>query len=96
MPVIKFTLGGVPIDLVFCQLSCPRVGPELDLGSLKAVELAAHDPKGVMAINGYRVTAQILQLVPHERNFQITLRAVKYWAKVPHYTPLAPPPKAST
>lgn len=38
--------------------------------------------QSVVSLNGYRVTAAILNLVPNPKTFRSVLRAIKHWAKV--------------
>ena len=48
---------------------------------LHSAAMSQLDPQCLRSLNGYRATAEILELVPDIPNFQIVLRAVKLWAK---------------
>ncbi|NWV22150.1 PAPOG polymerase, partial [Origma solitaria] len=79
VPVIKFELDGIEIDLVFAKLSLPTVSDDLDLRDDSC--LKSLDIRCIRSLNGSRVTDEILRLVPNLENFRLTLRAVKLWAK---------------
>ena len=77
VPVIKFTLDGMPVDLLLARLKLPAI-PRAGLtqGCLpRCIELA-----DVNSLNGARVAEAILARVPHAAHFRTTLRAVKLWA----------------
>ena len=79
VPVIKFVFSGIPIDLVFAQLSLPAVPDNLEL--LDNSLLRNLDERCVRSLNGSRVTDEMLRLVPDVEAFRISLRCIKYWAK---------------
>ena len=79
VPVIKFVFSGIPIDLVFAQLSLPSVPDKLEL--LDNSLLRNLDERCVRSLNGSRVTDEMLRLVPNVAAFRIALRCIKYWAK---------------
>ncbi|NXH09238.1 PAPOG polymerase, partial [Bucco capensis] len=79
VPVIKFEFDGIEIDLVFARLLRPTVSDKLDLKDNSC--LNSLDIKCIRSINGFRVTDGIVNLVPNKENFQLTLRAIKLWAK---------------
>ncbi|XP_062826280.1 poly(A) polymerase gamma [Anolis carolinensis] len=79
VPVIKFEFDGIEIDLVFARLALPTISDNLDLrddSSLKSLDIRC-----IRSLNGFRVTDEILHLVPNKENFRLTLRAIKLWAK---------------
>eukprot|EP00064_Thunnus_orientalis_P010285 superscaffoldBa00001382_g10311 len=79
VPVIKLSYDGIEIDLVFAQVALKRIPENLDLCNNKLVK--GRDKHCVRSLNGYRVTEEILSLVPNVFNFRLTLRAIKLWAK---------------
>jgi hypothetical protein len=81
-PVIKFSMDGIPIDMVFCALQLqqlPVLPAELDVLDHKL--LKGLDQQSMRSLNGVRVAEWICRLVPNIDSFTITLRIVKYWAK---------------
>ncbi|XP_062979865.1 poly(A) polymerase gamma [Elgaria multicarinata webbii] len=79
VPVIKFEFDGIEIDLVFARLALPSISDNLDLRDDS--RLRSLDIRCIRSLNGYRVTDEILHLVPNKENFRLTLRAIKLWAK---------------
>ncbi|XP_044232967.1 poly(A) polymerase type 3-like isoform X1 [Thunnus albacares] len=79
VPVIKLSYDGIEIDLVFAQVALKSIPENLDLCNNKLVK--GRDKHCVRSLNGYRVTEEILSLVPNVFNFRLTLRAIKLWAK---------------
>lgn len=79
VPVIKFALDGIPIDLVFARLMMPTIPENLDL--LDHNILRTLDEKCVVSLNGSRTTDEILRLVPNVDTFHMALRCIKLWAK---------------
>uniref|UniRef100_A0A3Q4BD94 polynucleotide adenylyltransferase n=1 Tax=Mola mola TaxID=94237 RepID=A0A3Q4BD94_MOLML len=79
VPVIKLKFDGIEIDLVFARLPQKSVPQKLDL--LKDEWLKDIDNQCARSFNGYRVTEQILRLVPNVYTFRMALRAIKLWAK---------------
>ncbi|XP_068682241.1 poly(A) polymerase type 3-like isoform X5 [Montipora foliosa] len=79
VPVIKMVFCGVGMNVVFARLSLPEIPDDLSL--LDENLLKTLDTKCVRSLNGFRVTDEILHLVPNTRNFRLTLRAIKLWAK---------------
>ncbi|XP_038665109.1 poly(A) polymerase gamma isoform X1 [Scyliorhinus canicula] len=79
VPVIKFELDNIEIDLVFARLALQTIPDNLDLrddSHLKNLNIRC-----IRSLNGCRVTDEILHLVPNKENFRLTLRAIKLWAK---------------
>ncbi|ETV91325.1 hypothetical protein, variant [Aphanomyces invadans] len=80
VPVIKFQVLGVAIDLLFVALDVASVPEDIDL--LDPKTLRDVDEPGVRSLNGCRVAEMILQLVPNLDQFRLTLVAVKHWARM--------------
>jgi poly(A) polymerase len=78
-PVLKFTIDGQAIDMVFASLHMPRLPDNLDILDLRL--LRGLDDASVRSINGPRVAEWILRLVPNVENFCSALRVIKYWAR---------------
>ncbi|KAL8234209.1 hypothetical protein R6Q59_020309 [Mikania micrantha] len=79
VPVLKFKLNGVSIDLLYARLSLWVIPDDLDVSQDSILQNA--DEKTVLSLNGCRVTDQILRLVPNIQNFRTTLRCMRFWAK---------------
>ena len=80
VPVIKFKLRGVSVDLLCCCMDVSSVPPSLNLTADAALLLAKADPKGLLALNGVRICDFLLQHTPHTARFRRLLRLVKLWA----------------
>ncbi|KAH0622878.1 hypothetical protein JD844_025698 [Phrynosoma platyrhinos] len=84
VPVIKFKFDGIEIDLVFARLALATFSDNLDLrddSSLRSLDIRCIRSLNGMYLKGFRVTDEILHLVPNKENFRLTLRAIKLWAK---------------
>ncbi|KAI3735811.1 hypothetical protein L6452_15328 [Arctium lappa] len=79
VPVMKFKLNGVSIDLLYAKLSLWVIPEDLDISQDSILQNA--DEQSVRSLNGCRVTDQILRLVPNIHNFRTTLRCMRFWAK---------------
>lgn len=79
VPIIKMKFLGISIDLICAKLDIPQVPLDLSLADKNL--LRNLDEKDLRALNGTRVTDEILQLVPKPVVFKLSLRAVKLWAK---------------
>ncbi|GBE62630.1 poly(A) polymerase [Babesia ovata] len=77
-PVIKLTYDGIDIDLLFASLPASTVREEIDV--LDDAILRNMNEPTARSINGCRVAALMLALVPNKENFRTTLRYVKLWA----------------
>ncbi|GFE52610.1 poly(A) polymerase [Babesia ovis] len=77
-PVIKLIYDGVDIDLLFASLPAQTVPEEIDV--LDDAILRNMNEATARSINGCRVAALILSLVPNKDHFRTTLRYVKLWA----------------
>eukprot|EP00304_Pavlova_gyrans_P000538 CAMPEP_0206040220 /NCGR_PEP_ID=MMETSP1466-20131121/5259_1 /ASSEMBLY_ACC=CAM_ASM_001126 /TAXON_ID=44452 /ORGANISM="Pavlova gyrans, Strain CCMP608" /LENGTH=610 /DNA_ID=CAMNT_0053414893 /DNA_START=20 /DNA_END=1849 /DNA_ORIENTATION=- len=78
VPIIKFELDGIPIDLLFARLAMSTIPEDLQI---EERHLKGIDEPTVRSLNGTRVASAILSLVPNVANFRTTLRCVKLWAK---------------
>ncbi|KAK9149359.1 hypothetical protein Scep_008116 [Stephania cephalantha] len=79
VPVMKFKMQGISIDLLYASVSLLVVPENMDI-SLESV-LCDVDEQTVRSLNGCRVADQILKLVPNIEHFRTTLRCLKFWAK---------------
>jgi len=77
-PVIKLTLKGYSIDLVFVSLATPNISKDLDI--LDNKNMKKLDEAGIRSLNGVRVTERILKLIPNHETFRVALRSIKFWA----------------
>ncbi|XP_047429930.1 poly(A) polymerase beta-like [Mugil cephalus] len=78
VPVIKLSYDGIEIDLVFAKIPQRSVPENLDLLDNNVVKNI--DERCIRSLNGFRVTEEILRLVPNVFTFRQTLRAIKLWA----------------
>ena len=86
VPVVKFTLAGVSIDFLCAQCgrswSTSTPAAAIDAAWLRSSScLAGMDIDSVRSLNGSRVAARIIALVPKLAPFRLALRAVRCWAK---------------
>ncbi|ESN96882.1 hypothetical protein HELRODRAFT_86051 [Helobdella robusta] len=79
VPVIKMTFDGIEIDMLFARLALTEIKDTQDL--MDDNILKNLDQKCVRSLNGFRNTVEILHLVSNIKNFKMTLRAIKLWAK---------------
>ena len=79
VPIVKFGLQGVPVDLLLARLRLPQIPPQLKADSLGLLASCIEE-KDVYSLNGARVADAILDRVPDCETFRTTLRAVKLWA----------------
>lgn len=79
VPVLKVKIAGISIDLIFAGLKVTEV--PLDFSLSDESLLLNLDDKDLRAVNGTRVTDEILCLVPNPKVFKLALRAVKLWAQ---------------
>nr|XP_043905710.1 poly(A) polymerase type 3-like [Solea senegalensis] len=79
VPVIKFIYDGIEVDMVIAMVVRKSIPGSLNLLDDKI--LKDMDKYSVRSLNGYRVTEEILLLVPNIQNFQLALIAIKLWAK---------------
>ena len=64
VPIIKIEFAGISIDLIFARLDIPRVSRDLTLDDKNLLKNI--DEKDLRALNGTRVTDEILTLVPKQ------------------------------
>ena len=79
VPIIKLEFGGISIDLLFARLDVSRVPLNLTLDDKNLLRNV--DEKDLRALNGTRVTDEILRLVPKQTVFKHALRCIKMWAQ---------------
>ncbi|KAI5181819.1 poly(A) polymerase [Nematocida sp. AWRm80] len=79
VPLIKFKIHSIPIDLLMARLDLPSI-PE-DINMLDNKLLKHMDEKCILSLNGNRVTDEILNQVPNIRTFHSALRFIKYWGQ---------------
>ncbi|XP_034427388.1 poly(A) polymerase type 3-like [Hippoglossus hippoglossus] len=79
VPVINLTFDGIEVDLVYAQM--PRRSLSDTLNLLDDMWMKDMDKASARSLNGYRVTEEILRLVPNVSNFRLALIAIKLWAK---------------
>lgn len=79
VPIIKIKISGISIDLICARLDIPQVPLDLTLDDKNL--LRNIDEKDLRALNGTRVTDEILKLVPQPTVFKHALRAIKLWAQ---------------
>merc|ERR1719285_256282 len=78
--ISELTKDGVDIDLLYAQLARDIIDPDrFDI--LENRHLRNLDKKSVLSMNGPRVAAQILNLVPNKEVYRQVLRLIKLWAK---------------
>lgn len=79
VPIIKMEFNEISIDLICARLDIPRIPRDLTLDDKNL--LRNLDDKDLRALNGTRVTDQILMLVPKATVFKHALRCIKMWAQ---------------
>ncbi|ODQ65990.1 Poly(A) polymerase [Nadsonia fulvescens var. elongata DSM 6958] len=79
VPIIKIKFSGISIDIICGRLNIPQVPLDLSLEDKNLLKNI--DEKDLRALNGTRVTDEILRLVPKPTVFKHALRAIKMWAQ---------------
>lgn len=79
VPIFMIKIAGISIDLICARLDIPQVPLDLTLDDKNL--LRNIDEKDLRALNGTRVTDEILKLVPQPTVFKHALRAIKMWAQ---------------
>ena len=84
-PVVKLTMNGISVDLLFAGLKDDTKLQHHARGSnynIDDSDLQGLDVEGVRSLNGARVAQILAQSVPNQESYRTTLRAVKEWANV--------------
>ncbi|XP_055006487.1 poly(A) polymerase beta-like [Boleophthalmus pectinirostris] len=79
VPVIKLVIAGIEVDMVYAKINRKSISDKLDL--MDPTHLEGMDVHSVRSLQGYRVTQEILSLVPSVFSFRVVLTAIKHWAK---------------
>lgn len=79
VPLIKFKINSIPIDLLFARMDLSSIPPNINLLDNKL--LKHMNEKCILSLNGNRVTDEILAQVPNIKTFHTALRFIKYWAQ---------------
>lgn len=79
VPLIKFKINSIPIDLLFARMDLSSIPPNINLLDNKL--LKHMNEKCILSLNGNRVTDEILAQVPNVKTFHVALRFIKYWAQ---------------
>ena len=77
VPVLKFNLDGVDIDLLFARLEQEKIEEEQDF----SIPGLVSDPQCQASMAGHLVTMALLAAVPDLPRFQCALAGVKIWAE---------------
>lgn len=78
-PVLKFTMDGQAVDMVFASLQLQTLPVNLDILDVRC--LKGLDDASVRSINGARVAEWICRLTHNTVTYCVTLRIIKYWAR---------------
>merc|ERR1712050_316019 len=79
VPILKFKILGIPIDLLYACLTLKNIDQDIDLTNNDI--LRGCDEATIKPLNGYRVTKILLNLVPDLKVLRISLKFIKEWAK---------------
>ncbi|PSR97879.1 Nuclear poly(A) polymerase 3 (PAP(III)) like [Actinidia chinensis var. chinensis] len=79
VPLMRFKLDGISIDLPYAQLKVMSVPENVDI--LNPYFLRGIDETSWRSLSGVHANKCILQLLPNMEVFQSLLRCVKLWAK---------------
>nr|GLL38047.1 nuclear poly(A) polymerase 2-like isoform X1 [Ipomoea trifida] len=80
VPVMKFKFQGISINLLYGSISLLGVPEDLDISDCSV--LYNIDETTFQSLNGRRVADELMKLVPNVEYFQMTLRTLKFWAKI--------------
>ena len=80
VPCIKMIYCGVDIDLLFARIDSKAVSKNMDSLDENYI-LRGCDYNSIKSLNGRRATDAILRHIPNLKNFQLTLKCIKLWAK---------------
>lgn len=78
-PCITFKFSGIDIDLLFGRIPSLTAIPK-DFNIRDDRLLLGMDPSEVVCVNGTRVAAETLELVPEAGVFRTALRVIKLWS----------------
>lgn len=78
VPMIGIKINEIAIDLVFAKSNQKQLTKKYDILDNKILKNL--DEKCVISLNGTRVAADILRLVPNTEVFHEALRCIKFWA----------------
>uniref|UniRef100_A0A915CZ81 polynucleotide adenylyltransferase n=1 Tax=Ditylenchus dipsaci TaxID=166011 RepID=A0A915CZ81_9BILA len=82
VPVIKIKYEGIKMDILFISVKRKTVPDSMSIINLNNDDLIENrHPEYLRSLQGCVSTEQILNAVPNRKNFQITLRTIKLWAK---------------
>lgn len=79
VPIIKLEFDGISIDLICATLGVAQIPLNMTLDDKNLLKNL--DERDMRALNGTRVTDEILQLVPKPTVFKHALRCIKMWAQ---------------
>ena len=81
VPIIKFEYHGISIDLIYSRLAVLQELPAQNFDLKDMNLLRGLDGRELRAVNGTRVSDEIMSLIPEHATFRQALRAIKLWAK---------------
>ncbi|KAF7146461.1 hypothetical protein RHSIM_Rhsim04G0241500 [Rhododendron simsii] len=79
VPLMRFKLDGISIDLPYAQLKVMSVPENVDI--LNLYYLRNIDETSWRSLSGVHANKWILRLIPNTKVFQSLLRCIKLWAK---------------
>ncbi|KAJ2894197.1 Poly(A) polymerase [Zalerion maritima] len=82
VPIIKLVYSGIEIDLIFSRIATLTQLPAEPSWNLRDNHLLRGlDDSEVRAVNGTRVSDEMVNLVPEPSTFRLALRAIKLWGQ---------------
>ncbi|XP_055013567.1 poly(A) polymerase type 3-like [Boleophthalmus pectinirostris] len=79
VPVIKLLVAGIEVDMVYAKIYRKSISDKMNL--MDPTHLQGMDIHSVRSLQGYRVTQEILSLVPNVFTFRLVLTVIKHWAQ---------------
>ena len=79
VPVMKFRIFGIQIDLLIATVQKDNILDDFDISDDTLLINIDHETQ--RGLIGPRVAKNILSLVPNIENYRVTLRCVKYFAQ---------------
>ena len=67
------------LNILFAQVLLPEISDNIDLSNNEL--LKNMNDYCIKSLSGLRNTEEILKLTPNKKQFRITLKAIKLWAK---------------